>query len=115
MSGVYSPPKIHEGAQMSNHPNRSQANRGAASNPKPAEILRAREAAGLTQQQAADLLYSSWRTWQHWESDGPENRRMPPAAWELFNAKVRARKMLAAGEISPALLKQLGMHLPPLE
>lgn len=98
---------------VSNHPNRSQANRGVASNPKPAEILRAREDAGLTQQQAADLLFSSWRTWQHWESDGPENRRMPPAAWELFNAKVRARKMLEKGEITEVQLRRLGLYLPP--
>lgn len=98
---------------VGNHPNRSQTNRGVASNPKPAEIVRAREAAGLTQQEAAALLYATWRTWQNWESNGPENRRMPPAAWELFNAKVRARKMLAEGDISPALLRELGIYLPP--
>ena len=96
-------------ALLGNHPNRSQANRRVDANPTPAEILRAREDAGLTQQQAADLLFSSWRTWQNWEAG---ERRMPPAAWELFNAKLRARKMLDAGEISAALLRRLGLHLP---
>lgn len=95
---------------VSNHPNRSQANRGVAGNPKPAEILRAREDAGLTQQQAADLLFSSWRTWQNWEAG---ERRMPPSAWELFNAKINARKMIEKGEITEATLRRLGLYLPP--
>jgi DNA-binding transcriptional regulator YiaG len=95
---------------VSNHPNRSQANRAVAGNPKPAEILRAREDAGLTQQQAADLLFSSWRTWQNWEAG---ERRMPPSAWELFNAKINASKMIEKGEITEALLRRLGIYLPP--
>ena len=99
-------------ADVANHPNRSQANRSIAGNPKPAEILRAREGAGLTQQQAAELLHTSWRTWQNWEADGPENRRMPPAAWELFNIKLAARKLVDAGELTPAQLRRLGVHLP---
>ena len=99
-------------ALMGNHPNRSKTNRQVDANPTPSEILRAREDAGLTQQQAADLLFSSWRTWQDWERG---ERRMNPASWELFNTKLRARKLLAAGEISPALLRRLGVYLPPLE
>ncbi|HZF19526.1 MAG TPA: hypothetical protein VE008_07445 [Burkholderiales bacterium] len=112
---VYSPAEDLEGA-VSNHPNRSKTNRGAGSNPKPAEILRAREAAGLTQDQAGALLYSGWRTWHNWENEGgPESRRMRPSDWELFNVKVRARKLLAEGEISAETLKTLGLYLPPLE
>lgn len=99
-------------ALMGNHPNRSKTNRQVDANPTPSEILRAREDAGLTQQQAADLLFSSWRTWQDWERG---ERRMHPASWEAFNIKLRARKLLAAGEISPALLRKLGVYLPPLE
>lgn len=97
---------------MSNHPNRSQANRSIAGNPKPSEILRAREAAGLTQQQAADLLFSSWRTWQDWEAG---ERRMHPSSWELFLAKCNARRMLKSGDLTAPQLRRLGLHLPPLE
>lgn len=97
---------------VANHPNRSQANRSAAGNPKPAEILRAREDAGLTQQQAADLLFSSWRTWQDWEAG---ERRMPPSAWELFRVKCNARRMLEQRTIAKLDLERLGLHLPAIE
>jgi len=101
---------------MSNHPNRSKTNRGVASNPKPSEVLRAREAAGLTQNQAGALVYSGWRSWHNWELEGgQESRRMHPSTWELFNIKLRARKLLEEGAISAELLKRLGVHLPPLE
>lgn len=54
--------------------------------PSPAEIRAAREAAGLTQSQAAALVHSGLRSWQQWESGG---RKMHPAFWELVRAKVR--------------------------
>lgn len=69
---------------MSNHPNRGA--RSAESNPAPAEIKSAREASGLSQSQAGDLIYSGLRSWQHWESG---DRRMHPALWELFLLKIR--------------------------
>ena len=97
---------------MSNHPNRSQTNRNVGGNPKPAEILQAREAEGLTQDQAGTLLYSGRRTWQDWEAG---ERRMHPASLELFTVKCNARRLLKVGEISPALLRKLGLYLPPLE
>lgn len=77
---------------MSNHPNRSKRSPSAARNPKPAEIKAAREAAGLTQTEAAALIHCGLNTWQQWESELPDqNRRMHPAFWELFQLKA-ARK-----------------------
>ena len=50
--------------------------------PTPAEILSIRQAAGLTQAQAAARVYaSSYRTWQDWERGV---RTMPVAIWELW-------------------------------
>lgn len=68
---------------MTNHPNRGQ--RGASSNPSPAEIIAAREAAGLTQTAAAGLIHSGLRSWQQWEAG---DRRMHPAFWDLFCRKL---------------------------
>lgn len=68
---------------MTNHPNRGP--RGPASTPTPEEIRAARAAAGLTQPQAAALIYSTLRTWQDWESGA---RRMHPAMLELWHIKV---------------------------
>lgn len=74
---------------MANHPNRG-GGFNPARNPTPAEIRAAREAAGLTQAQAAELIYATERTWQNWESEGGEEaRRMHPGLFELFEAKVR--------------------------
>ncbi|MGR2681502.1 hypothetical protein [Chromobacterium haemolyticum] len=50
------------------------------------EIKAARAEAGLTQQQAAELLYTTLSAWTTWESQ-PEStryRQMPAMAWELF-------------------------------
>lgn len=52
--------------------------------PTPAEIKSAREAAGLSQEAAAELLYRTARNWQQWEL---EERKMDPALWELFQIK----------------------------
>jgi DNA-binding transcriptional regulator YiaG len=48
------------------------------------EIKKAREKAGLTQTEAAKLIYKGTRTWQHWEKG---DRDMDPAFWELFISK----------------------------
>ena len=53
--------------------------------PTPSEVRKAREAAGLTQSQAAKLLHSSTRAWQMWEAG---DRAMHPAFYELFLIKV---------------------------
>jgi putative transcriptional regulator len=81
---------------VSNHPNRSKRTPSIARNPRPAEIRAAREACGLTQTEAAELIYCALNTWQQWESEDPgQSRRMHPAFWELWQlkaAKLPARK-----------------------
>jgi hypothetical protein len=53
------------------------------------EMVKARrEAAGLTQADAASLVYSRLRTWQAWEAVGNTHRDMPRGLWELFCLKV---------------------------
>ncbi|WP_293000017.1 hypothetical protein [Nevskia sp.] len=52
--------------------------------PAPAEVAAARAKSGLTQTEAAALVYSTFRTWQNWESGA---RNMPPALWELWQYK----------------------------
>lgn len=82
---------------MSNHPNRGKR-RGPAANPRPADIRTARERAGLTQKQAANLIYATLRGWQFWEAG---HRRMNPGLWELFQSKLissRVRKMVDNGK-----------------
>ena len=74
---------------MSNNPNRSAVR--SARNPTPAEVRSAREAAGLTQVQAAALVHASARNWQQWEQEeGANVRRMHPGLWELFRLKTGA-------------------------
>ena len=68
---------------MSNQTNRSRAKR-PASNPTLDEIVNARISAGLTQSQAADVVYSGLRSWQQWEAG---DRRMHPGLFELFLIK----------------------------
>jgi DNA (cytosine-5)-methyltransferase 1 len=70
-----------------NHPNRGRAPNPAA-NPKPPEIRAAREAAGLTQAEAGELVHVSMRGWQQWEAG---ERPMHPAFWELFRRKLKER------------------------
>lgn len=65
-----------------NHPNRGRPT--AASNPAPDAIKAARLAAGLTQSDAAALIYSGLRSWQQWEAG---DRRMHPQLFESFLLK----------------------------
>lgn len=65
-----------------NHPNRGP--KGPAGNPAPEVIKAARMAAGLTTREAALLIHVTVRSWQQCESG---ERRMHPAAWELFGIK----------------------------
>jgi DNA-binding transcriptional regulator YiaG len=58
--------------------------KSATSIPKPEQVRKAREAAGLTQQQAAQLIHGTVRAWQEWEAG---NRRMHPGLFELFLLK----------------------------
>lgn len=52
--------------------------------PKPDAIRAARIAAGLTQKQAAALIYAKPRIWQYYEAGTVE---MPLVCWELFLLK----------------------------
>ncbi|NOT85068.1 MAG: helix-turn-helix transcriptional regulator [Methylococcaceae bacterium] len=54
-------------------------------NPTQQEITKTRKEAGLTQTQAAELIYKKLRTWQQWENG---DREMDYALWELFNIKL---------------------------
>jgi len=71
---------------MSPHGNRSKHSPKAGREPRPAELKAAREAAGLTQDEAAALIYTSTRNWQNWEQ-GSDGRAMPASAFELFMLK----------------------------
>lgn len=63
------------------------------SQPTPDEIRRIREAAGLTQAQAASMILPSGRfqTWMEYElpPDHANHHAIPVAAWELFLLLVR--------------------------
>jgi DNA-binding transcriptional regulator YiaG len=52
--------------------------------PDSEQIKQARGQAGLTQAQAAELIYKGLRTWQQWERG---DRDMDPALFELFRLK----------------------------
>lgn len=73
---------------MATHPNRAKRSDDPRATPKPEAIRAKREELGLTQEQAAELIYSSWRSWQDWERG---ERRMHPAFWELWVAKATGR------------------------
>ncbi|MFA6213425.1 MAG: hypothetical protein WC714_28570 [Candidatus Obscuribacterales bacterium] len=55
-------------------------------NPTPNQIKQARTDAGLTQTQAAALIYKGCRCWQQWEAG---SRSMDKALFELFMIKVK--------------------------
>ena len=69
--------------KMPSHPNRSLAG-SQERNPAPEEVRAAREAAGLSQTEAARVIHCTLRGWQEWEAG---NRKMHPAFWELFRIK----------------------------
>lgn len=58
--------------------------------PTPADILAARQTAGLTRAQAARASYAAVRTWHQWETG---KRRMPVASWMTFLHRTNARDM----------------------
>lgn len=72
---------------MTNHPNRAK---GPGRNPQPAEIRALRESAGLTQEQAGALVYTTAEVWKQWEAEpgSVKHRRMHPAFWHLFKLLV---------------------------
>lgn len=76
---------------MSNHPNRGRKDAPGA-NPTKEEIAAAREKAGMTQTEAAAVIFCSLNAWQQWEAG---DRRMHPAFWELWKLKVAKRERAA--------------------
>ena len=58
--------------------------------PSPEQIKQAREQAGLTQTQAAAIIYKGLRTWAGWETPqgAKGHRKMDAAFWELFKTKI---------------------------
>lgn len=57
--------------------------------PSASEIKQARIESGLSQTEAANMIYKGLRTWQQWEK---ADRKMDPAFWELFLIKCEAGK-----------------------
>ena len=60
--------------------------------PTPKQIRSARNKAGLTQTNAALLVYSTLRTWQNWESEKVPDQ-MHPAIFQLFLLKTKQIKL----------------------
>jgi len=58
-------------------------------NPTPREIRASREAAGLTQTQAGELVHAPLRAWQRWEAG---DSAMHHAFWELFTLKLKSKR-----------------------
>lgn len=76
-----------------NHPNRSSL-KTPASRPPPEAIAALRKANGLTQREAANLIYATERSWQAWEEG---HRPMHAGLWELFKLKtgdVQTRRLV---------------------
>lgn len=58
-------------------------------------VKQTRLAFGLTQTQAAELVYASLSAWQRWEQG---SRGISPALWELFLLKIIERFTLEHGD-----------------
>ncbi|MDQ1835209.1 XRE family transcriptional regulator [Massilia scottii] len=58
--------------------------------PTPEEIRHAREKAGLTQTEAAELVCATCNAWQKWEATEGSNsaRKMHPGIWKLFKIEM---------------------------
>ncbi len=64
-----------------NHRNRSKNPLTPGRDPLPSDIRAARERAGLTQTEAADLIHATMRSWQDWEAGVA---KMRPYAFGYF-------------------------------
>ena len=60
--------------------------------PSQDDVRAARKSAGLTQEQAAQVISGTRRAWQEWEGG---RRNMPPAKWELFLQKIKGEKTMS--------------------
>lgn len=61
--------------------------------PTARNVRLARKTAGLTQSQSANLVYSTLKTWQNWESDGKRYTPMPKGLFELFLIKTNIKNI----------------------
>lgn len=77
---------------MTNHPNRA-----SRASPMAATVKAAREALGLTPDQAGAMIHERGRRWVDFESG---RARMHAAAWELFQLKTKG----PAGTALPTIL-----------
>jgi putative transcriptional regulator len=68
-----------------NHPNRSRRSDALAPVPTPDDLRALRQRAGLSQTEAAALVYATLNGYQRWEQG---ERRMQAAAWELLRIKL---------------------------
>lgn len=68
---------------MTTRPNRNRRANPAA-HPTPEEIRAARKQRGLTQREAAALIYATQSAWEDWEQG---RRRMHRGLFELFRIK----------------------------
>ncbi|NHO55018.1 helix-turn-helix domain-containing protein [Acetobacter estunensis] len=64
--------------------NNGVGEKGYGGPPEPETVRAAREEAGLTQAEAAQLVHATLNAWQKWESG---DRKMQAATWELFQIK----------------------------
>lgn len=84
-----SPRSLEEEILRANKQHKTHSIAGQGVAPHSIQVLRAREALGLTQWQCADLIHRSMRNWQQFERG---ERRMDPALWELFCIKTRYKE-----------------------
>lgn len=75
--------------------------------PRPEDVRKLREEAGLTQAHAARCVHVLTRTWQKWESGKNE---MHPAMWELF-----VRKLLDREETQRVAASSINAETQPVE
>lgn len=86
-------------ASVSNHPNRSRRP-DATRDPRAADVMAARAAAGITQSEAAAKIRGTLRAWQAYEDAGVNGRRIHPGLFELF--------LIKTGQPIPAWLTSTG-------
>ncbi|ELI8047065.1 TPA: helix-turn-helix domain-containing protein [Yersinia enterocolitica] len=70
--------------------------------PAAVDIKKYREAKGLTQTEAAQLIFSKYRTWQDWESG---KASMHPGLWELFLLKTGQKIMMEDTSIFQGIIE----------
>ena len=64
-------------------------------------VRAARQAAGLSARQAAELVGVTTITWQRWEGQTSRKTQIPTACWELFLIKAQACHARQENETGP--------------